>query len=139
MSTAQTLALGALAGVTIFLGLPMARMRGIPAQAKAFLTATATGILLFLFWDVLSEAIDPVEAALDAKTWGRFAGVTSIALAGFVVGLMSLVYYDTWMKARQRKAMLGPGAASVAEFARPGLSAAPWVSLFIATRIGLPN
>src|SRR5438552_3542867 len=127
MSTAQTLLLGAIAGLTIFLGLPMGRMRGLSPKLKAFFTATATGILLFLFWDVLSEAIDPVQGALQAKTWGRFAGVSSIALAGFVAGLMSLVYYDTWMKKRQRKAMLGPGAASVAEFSRthkPGLSAA---------------
>src|SRR6266516_2616885 len=140
MSTAQTLLLGAIAGLTIFLGLPMGRMHGLSAQVKSFFTATATGILLFLFWDVLSEAIDPVESALDAHAWGRFAGVTSIALAGFVVGLMSLVYYDTWIKARQRRAMLGPGAASVAEFAhRPGLSAAQWLSIFIATGIGLHN
>jgi ZIP family zinc transporter len=141
MSTGQTLALGTLAGVTIFLGLPMARMRGIPPQLKAFLTATATGILLFLFWDVVSEAIDPVEAALDADHWGRFAGIASIALAGFVVGLMSLVYYDSWMKARQRRAMLGPGAASAAEFTsnRPGLSAPQWLAVFIATGIGLHN
>jgi ZIP family zinc transporter len=142
MSTGQTLLLGALAGVTIFLGLPMGRMHGVSPQLKAFFTATATGILLFLFWDVLSEAIDPVEAALEAKTWGRFVGVTSIALGGFVVGLMSLAYYDSWMKARQRKAMLGPGAASVAEFSRahrPGLTTAQWLSVFIATGIGLHN
>src|SRR2546429_7472027 len=142
MSTAQTLLLGAIAGLTIFLGLPMGRMHGLSAQVKSFFTATATGILLFLFWDVLSEAIDPVESALHAHAWGRFAGVTSIALAGFVVGLMSLVYYDAWIKARQRKAMLGPGAASVAEFSRthrPGLSAAQWLSVFIATGIGLHN
>src|SRR6266487_1696647 len=140
MSTAQTLLLGTIAGLTIFLGLPMGRMHGLSPQVKSFFTATATGILLFLFWDVLSEAIDPVESALDAHAWGRFAGVTSIALAGFVVGLMSLVYYDTWIKARQRRAMLGPGAASVAEFAhRPGLSAAQWLSIFIATGFGLHN
>jgi ZIP family zinc transporter len=142
MSTAQTLLLGAIAGLTIFLGLPMGRMHGLSAQVKSFFTATATGILLFLFWDVLSEAIDPVEGALNAHAWGRFAGVASIALAGFIVGLMSLVYYDSWIKARQRKAMLGPGAASVAEFSRthkPGLSAAQWLSVFIATGIGLHN
>jgi zinc transporter, ZIP family len=141
MSTAQTLLLGAIAGVTIFLGLPMARMPGVSPQLKAFLTATATGILLFLFWDVLSEAVDPVEHALDSRAWGRFSGVSAIALGGFVVGLMSLVYYDGWMKARQRRAMLGPGAASAAEFARhrPGLSAAQWLSIFIATGIGLHN
>jgi ZIP family zinc transporter len=140
MSTAQTLLLGAIAGLTIFIGLPMGRMQGLSPKLKAFFTATATGILLFLFWDVLSQAIDPVDTALKAHAWGRFAGVSSIALAGFVVGLMSLVYYDTWMKARQRKAMLGPGAASVAEFThRPGLSAAQWLSVFIATGIGLHN
>ena len=141
MSTAQTLGLGALAGLTIFIGLPMARMPGVPPRLKAFLTAMATGILLFLFWDVVSEAISPVEDALNAKHWGRFTGVASIALAGFVVGLMSLVYYDSWMKARQRRAMLGPGAASAAEFAthRPGLSAPQWLSVFIATGIGLHN
>ena len=140
MSTSQTLLLGAIAGLTIFLGLPMGRMHGLSAQVKSFFTATATGILLFLFWDVLSEAIDPVEGALHAHAWGRFAGVASIALAGFVIGLMSLVYYDTWIKARQRRAMLGPGAASVAEFAqKPGLSAAQWLSIFIATGIGLHN
>jgi ZIP family zinc transporter len=141
MSTAQTLLLGVIAGVTIFLGLPMGRMRGVSPQFKAFLTATATGILVFLFWDVTSEAIGPIEGALNARHWGRFAGVTSIALAGFVVGMMSLVYYDGWIKARQRKAMLGPGAASTAEFSRskPGLSAAQWLSVFIATGIGLHN
>jgi ZIP family zinc transporter len=142
VSTAQTLLLGAIAGVTIFIGLPMGRMRGLSPRLKAFFTATATGILLFLFWDVLSQAIDPVDSAVHTHTWGRFAAVASIAFTGFVVGLMSLVYYDTWMKARQRKAMLGPGAASVAEFSqahKPGLSAAQWLSVFIATGIGLHN
>src|ERR671933_1836213 len=141
MSTAQTLLLGALAGVTIFLGLPMGRMQGVSAGVKAFLSATATGILLFLFWDVVSEAIEPVETALDDKAWGHFAAVSAIALGGFVVGLLGLVYYDTWMKARQRKSMLGPGAASVAEFskAKPGFSAAQSLSLLIATGIGLHN
>jgi zinc transporter, ZIP family len=141
MSTAQTLLLGALAGVTIFVGLPMGRVQRVSAAAKAFMAATATGILIFLFWDVVSEAIDPVESALQAKNWDRFSAVAAIALGGFIVGLMSLVYYDTWMKARQRKAMLGPGAASVAEFRtqKPGLSAAQWLAVFIATGIGLHN
>ena len=42
MSTAQILLLGAIAGSTIFLGLPMARMHSIPIGAKAFMSATAT-------------------------------------------------------------------------------------------------
>src|SRR5919204_18264 len=59
MSTAQTLLLGAIAGITIFIGLPMGRMQSLSPKLKSFFTATATGILLFLFWDVLTEAIDP--------------------------------------------------------------------------------
>ena len=42
MSTGQILLLGALAGVTIFIGLPMGRVQGISQDVKAFLSATAT-------------------------------------------------------------------------------------------------
>ena len=60
--------------------------------------------------------------------------------------LLSLVYYDGWMKARRRKAfLLGPGAASPAELQKAdeyhfaGLSPAKWLAVFIATGIGLHN
>ncbi len=59
MSTAQILALGAIAGLTIFIGLPIGRMHGLDARLKCFLSSTATGILLFLLWDVLSGAVEP--------------------------------------------------------------------------------
>src|SRR5213592_650657 len=120
MSTAQTLLLGAIAGATIFLGLPIGRMQNVSAGTKAFLASTATGVLVFLFWDVLSQAVDPIETALTAGRDGRFLWLAFLLLAGFSVGLMSLVYYDLWMKRRRRKAFLGPGAASTAEFEQEG-------------------
>jgi ZIP family zinc transporter len=55
---------------------------------------------------------------------------------------MSLVYYDGWMKRKRDEAMLGPGAASAAEFEQSwvgSLSASAWLSLLIATGIGLHN
>jgi ZIP family zinc transporter len=55
---------------------------------------------------------------------------------------MSLVYYDRWFGRQRGKAMLGPGAASAAEFDRSwvaGLSPAAWLALLIATGIGLHN
>jgi ZIP family zinc transporter len=143
MSTAQTLVLGAIAGFTIFLGLPVARMQSVRAETKAFLAATATGILIFLLWDVLSEAVHPVEEALESGAGGRFAWLSFLLGGGFFVGLMSLVYYDTWMKRRRRRAFLGPGAASTAEFEHDhhfrGMSPARWLALFIAMGIGLHN
>jgi zinc transporter, ZIP family len=143
MSTAQTLALGAIAGFTIFLGLPIGRMQNVSAATKAFLAATATGVLIFLFWDVMSEAVGPIETALEDGRGGRFAWLSLLLTVGFFVGLMSLVYYDTWMKRRRRRAFLGPGAASTAEFEHDhhftGMSPARWLAIFIATGIGLHN
>ena len=143
MSTAQTLALGAVAGLTIFLGLPIGRMQNVSPATKAFLAATATGVLIFLFWDVMSGAVGPIEAALEQGKDGRFAWLAFLLSAGFFTGLMSLVYYDTWMKRRRRRAFLGPGAASTAEFEHDhhftGMSPARWLAIFIATGIGLHN
>ena len=82
MSTAQTLGLGALAGATIFLGLPIGRMQKVAPSVKAFLAAMATGILIFLLWDVLSTAFDPVETALRHGRGGRFTGWRSCSRRG---------------------------------------------------------
>src|SRR4051812_7904962 len=100
MSHTQILILGAIAGLTIFIGLPAGRIGRMSVGTSAFLTATATGILLFLLWDVLSAGVEPVESALTAArfehtgTWAHFAGLAAIFVTGFVVGLMSLVYFD---------------------------------------------
>ncbi len=142
MSTGQTLLLGAIAGATIFLGLPIGRMQNVSAATKAFLAAVATGVLLFLLWDVLSGAVEPIEEALTSGQDGTFLWRAFLLLGGFTVGLMSLVYYDVWMKRRRRKAFLGPGAASTAEFEEhhfTGMSPARWLATFIAVGIGLHN
>src|SRR5436305_5990468 len=119
MSTAQILLLGAIAGATIFLGLPAARMQGLGPNARSGLSALATGILVFLFWDVMSNAVDPINASLHAHHWGKFTELAVLGAAGFVGGLMSLVYYDAWMKTRADRRstpLVGPGAAAVDEF-----------------------
>jgi zinc transporter, ZIP family len=146
LSAGQILALGAVAGLTIFIGLPLGRLRTPRLGLKAFLSATATGILAFLFWDVLSHGISPVEDALTVASnshgsWERFFGLGAVFAGCFAAGLLSLVYYDRWMGKQRAKSMLGPGAASIGEFARPGpmLSPARWLALLIATGIGLHN
>ena len=78
MSQAAAVGLGALAGATVFLGLPVARMRGLPKSVQGFLNAFATGILVFLLWDILSHAGDPVQAALQQRDKGSFAAMALI-------------------------------------------------------------
>jgi ZIP family zinc transporter len=145
MSTPEILLLGAIAGVTIFLGLPIGRMEVGP-NTRSGLSALATGILIFLFWDVMSEAVDPIERALNAHHWGRFSWLSALGVAGFGLGLMSLVYYEGWMKrraGRRSSTLVGPGAAAVDEFlerqrldlANPAIR----LSFLIAIGIGVHN
>ena len=146
MSTGHILLLGAIAGATIFLGLPVVRMRGLSANARAGLSALATGILVFLLWDVLSNAVDPIDSALHAHRWGRFSGLSALGALGFIVGMMSLVYYDAWMKRRGDRrvsTLVGPGAAAVDEFEQRGFldlsTPAVRLAFLIAIGIGVHN
>jgi len=146
MSTGHILLLGAIAGSTIFLGLPMSRVRSLSANARAGLSALATGILVFLLWDVLTNAVDPIDAALHAHHWGRFSWLAALGAAGFTAGLMSLVYYDAWMKRRANRratTLVGPGAAAVDEFAHRGhfdlTTPAVRLAFLISIGIGVHN
>jgi ZIP family zinc transporter len=148
MSSTQTVVLGAIAGFTIFLGLPLGRLRVRNPLFPAGLTALALGILLFLLWDVLAHAVEPVEAALDdgvdGKGWWDFVGLVTLLAGGFAAGLMSLVYYDRWMERRTRPSkLIGPGAAAMAEYEeRPWLETLTpgrRLALLVATGIGLHN
>jgi ZIP family zinc transporter len=147
MSMVEILALGAIAGFTVFLGLPLGRIRGASNRMRSLLNAGATGILLFLFWDVLAKGIEPVAIALaEAKAagaWLHFGWLTAVFAVSLTVGLMSLVYYDLWLARRARATVrFGPGAADVREL-RAGpihrLQPAERLAFFIALGIGFHN
>jgi ZIP family zinc transporter len=142
MGTGETLLLGAIAGATIFLGLPLGRYRDADIRIKAVFMAVAAGILLFLFFDVVSHAWTPVEEGAEEHNWGDMVGFGLLFAGGMAAGLTSLVYYDRWMSKQRGKALLGPGAAATAEFERSWmakLSAGQWLALLIATGIGVHN
>src|SRR5947199_9309007 len=94
MSQTSAVLLGALAGGTIFLGLPVARMRGLPKPVQGFLNAFATGILVFLLWDILSDAGEPVEGAITDGQHGQFTAMAVIFAAGVGAGLLRLAYFN---------------------------------------------
>jgi ZIP family zinc transporter len=140
------LLLGAVAGATIFLGLPVGRLQNLSSEARAGLSALATGILLFLLWDVLKGAEEPIGQALHARHWGTFSKLGALGFGGFTLGLMGLVYYSEWMKKRANRrssTLVGPGAAATDEFdARrfyESLSPGQQLALLIAIGIGVHN
>jgi zinc transporter, ZIP family len=128
MSQWAAVGLGAIAGATVFLGLPVARLRGLPKAVQGFLNAFATGILVFLLWDILSHAGAPVEAALKGESVhvGQFYAMAAIFALGIAAGLLGLVYFNR----------------SIFSHLRHGGTANPSpraLSLAIATGLGLHN
>ena len=127
MSQPAAVALGAIAGGTIFLGLPVARMRGLPTAVQGFLNAFATGILVFLLWDILSHAGPPVEAAVVGAPRSNLSGpaMAAIFAGGIGAGLIGLVYFNRAIFGRLRKEAHAPGPRNLA--------------MAIATGLGLHN
>ena len=107
MTTGTVIVMGIIAGGTIFIGLPIGRLPARGAGLRALLNAITIGVLLFLLWDVLAHAVDPVDAALAAATGGRswwpFTGLAALLFAGLAVGLIGLVAYDRWIARRPRE------------------------------------
>lgn len=102
MSLEKTLLLGFIAGVTILLGLPIGRLKRPAPTLRMILNAVAVGVLVFLVWDVLSAAWEPIDAALgqfhggDGGLAAAF-GYGALFAAGLVVGLLGLIAYERWM------------------------------------------
>ena len=96
----QLILLGAIAGFTIFLGLPLAAVRSVSSRRKGFLNAVAIGILLFLTVDVFGHGWDAVGTYVSHA----LAGITPMSDAilaivamfgGLAVGLLGLAWYGT--------------------------------------------
>ena len=128
MSQATAVLLGAIAGATIFLGLPVARLRGLPKAVQGFLNAFATGILVFLLWDILSHAGEKVQLTVAAARLGDsgpFAIIVAIFALGIAAGLLGLVYFNRALFGRLKHGAHSPSPQSL--------------SLAIATGLGLHN
>jgi ZIP family zinc transporter len=150
VSLSTTLLLGFIAGVTILLGMPVGRLRNPRPGLRVFLNATAVGVLLFLFWDVLSAAWEPIDTALGAVHDGDAGlapafGYGALFAGGLTVGLLGLVAYDRYLaRAAGNHGRGGPGAMAVTETPARTSGIAAWpparrLALLIAVGIGLHN
>jgi ZIP family zinc transporter len=137
VSAARIALLGAVAGFTIFIGLPIGRLRAPMPRVRALLNALAIGILVFLLWDVLAHAWAPVETSLAAHAFAPASRDGAILAAGTGLGLLGLVYFDRWVGRRAK--------GHTAEVPAAGTVATGWrnpatqLALLIAIGIGLHN
>jgi len=146
MSTPQTVLLGAIAGFTIFLGLPAGRMRSDSKRLKTFLTGISAGILVFLLFDILEHATEPLESAVDAVRethhgWSHLTAMSVVYTGGIALGLLGLLYVSRMWRNRRAPASLGPGAMALAEAdeARAREHELLHLGMSIAIGIGLHN
>ncbi len=139
MSTAQTVLLGAIAGFTIFLGLPVGRLRSQSKTLRCFLNGISAGILVFLLFEIFEQGFEPVEEAVAEAAWGELTRIGLLFLVGWAVGMLGLFYVakaTRWSKTRSTSP--GPGAMAVAEVPQARVEALR-VGMSIAIGIGLHN
>jgi zinc transporter, ZIP family len=116
MSFAQTVALGALAGFTIFIGLPVGRLQLLSSRARVALAMFSVGVLAFIFVDVMSGGLSIVDDALtafkdDKQTLGYVIWLVVLLAAGFTAGSAGLAMLERRMRpAAARKPPIAGGA-----------------------------
>ncbi|MGI5228061.1 ZIP family metal transporter [Actinoallomurus sp. CA-142502] len=142
MSAEKIALLGAIAGFTIYLGLPVGRLRSPIPRLRAMLNAVATGVLIFLLWDILAHAWEPIDGALSNHHYGPAVGNGVVLMIGVGAGLISLVHFDRWVARRTRRGA-GPGTPAAVELGTDRPSGARGqageLAMMIAVGIGLHN
>lgn len=89
------------------------------------MVTAAAGVVLFLIYDVLAQAVEPVNGALEAARTGGSAG-EFVLYAGtlgtsFAAGLLSVTYFTQRMSARAQKTALSPQQIALGTAAGLGL------------------
>jgi ZIP family zinc transporter len=154
VSFAETALLGALAGFTIYLGLPAGRLQLLSSRARVALAMFSVGILVFLLVDVLSHGFEMAENAVTAYKNGTGSFTHALALAlllvgGFALGSAGLGILERRMRpSSMAHPPIAGGAtdtvavadqAQLAAEASAARARALQTSLIIATAIGLHN
>ncbi|HUA71045.1 MAG TPA: ZIP family metal transporter [Solirubrobacteraceae bacterium] len=121
MSFAQTVALGALAGFTIFLGLPVGRLQLLSSRTRVALAMFSVGVLAFIFVDVMSNGLSIVDDALtafkdDRGTLGYVVWLVVLLAAGFTAGSAGLALLERTMRPARKPPIAG-GASEAAAVA----------------------
>jgi ZIP family zinc transporter len=118
LSFAQTAALGALAGFTIYLGLPFGRLRLLGDRARVALAMFAVGVLAFIFVDVMEHAFGIVETAVegfksDSGSLGHAVGLAALLGGGFGLGLAGLAMTERRLRSMRPLPPIAGGAIDV--------------------------
>jgi ZIP family zinc transporter len=154
MPFGETAGLGALAGFTIYLGLPAGRLPLLQQRSRVALAMFSVGVLAFIFLDVLSNGLDIVHTGLnDVQHHGRsvvyLLWLVVILGGGFVAGSAGLAMIERRMRpvgshrppiaGGAVEAMAAPEATELAQELAASRRRALRTGLTIAGAIGVHN
>jgi len=154
MSFTETVVLGALAGFTIYLGLPVGRLQLLSARARVGLAMFSVGILVFLLVDVLGHGFEIAEDAIaefkDGKSsFGHAAALALVLVGGFGLGSAGLGLLERRLRPKRQgpppiaggsvEALPAADEQRLAAAASAARSTALQTGLIVATAIGLHN
>jgi ZIP family zinc transporter len=154
MSFAETAVLGAIAGFTIYLGLPVGRLERVGDRMRVGLAMFSVGILAFIFMDVATHAEGIVSDALSSfkgnhGSFGEVLGLFVLLATGFTAGVGGISAVERRLRGRPAPPPIAGGATEAvavpAGFALPDQAAAEarrralHTGMVIAIAIGLHN
>jgi zinc transporter, ZIP family len=119
MSFAQTVVLGALAGFTIYLGLPVGRLQLLGSRPRVALAMFSVGVLAFIFVDVLSSGIGIVNSAMDGvkhhhQSLSYLIWLVVLMGAGFAAGSAGLAVIERRMRPLAQRPPIAGGSDAAA-------------------------
>src|SRR5579859_3557398 len=153
MGFAETVGLGAIAGSTIFIGLPIGRLRILDARMRVGLAMFSVGILAFIFMDVSKHGEAILETTLahyqaHTASFGHLFGLFALLALGFTLGTAGISAAERSLRARRLAPLAGGEAAATLDaeqIARAGAAAdgarirSLQTAMCIAAAIGLHN
>jgi zinc transporter, ZIP family len=155
MSFGETIGLGAIAGFTIYIGLPLGRVKWADDRLRVGLAMFSVGILAFIFMDVSKHGEAILETTLaqykgHTASLGHVLGLFGLLATGFTMGTAGISAVERRLRARRAApAPIAGAEATVAlgaeQLARANQGAedarrrALQTGMVIATAIGLHN
>lgn len=112
-SLVEVVLFGAVAGFTIFIGLPLAFLQRVQDSTKGLLNALSMGILFFIVIEVLHESWEKVSSSLYSSFIGQgfvYSGIlnTVAMFGGIGLGLVGLSVYESSYMSRIKETQVSP-------------------------------
>jgi ZIP family zinc transporter len=151
---AETVLLGAIAGSTIFLGLPIGRAERVDDRLRVAMAMFSVGILAFIFMDVGKHAEEIVSTSVQSfkqhhSSFWRVLWLFTLLAGGFTLGTAGISVLERAFRRRAPAPPIAGGALDsafserqLARYAVPGGDArrrALRTGMTIAVAIGLHN